>query len=326
MRSYRLVFSLGVLPLLAASCGPLPGSITTDLQGATSNVSQIVKATFQALTAEASQGPTSTPAGSASPSEAGSISGTLTYPADSLPALYVVAYQTGTQNYRYVTTSAGQGKFAITDLPPGTYHVVAYTVGGGGFPQGLAGGFTQAVACGSGPTCTDHSLIDVTVTPGQQAAGINPGDWFAPSGAFPQFPGQGSVEASTATMPPSVQEGAIAGTLMYPASGIPSLRIVAFSANSSAFYYVDTVLGQSSYLLQHLPPGTYHVVAYPLPGGASAGGPAGGYSQMVPCGLKYGCSDHTLLDVVVTAGGTTSGVDPNDYYADPGSFPPNPVP
>ena len=47
---------------------------------------------------------------------------------------------------------------------------------------------------------------------------------------------------------------------------------------------------------------------------------------MVPCGLQYGCNDHSLIDVVVPAGGQASGVDPADFYADPGTFPPNPAP
>ena len=85
-------------------------------------------------------------------------------------------------------------------------------------------------------------------------------------------------------------------------------------------------MGQSSYVIEDLPSGTYHVVAYVMPGGGYGSGPAGGYSQMVPCGLKYGCDDHSLIDVVVTAGNTTAGVDPNDYYADPGAFPANPAP
>lgn len=125
---------------------------------------------------------------------------------------------------------------------------------------------------------------------------------------------------------PIVTTGGIAGQLMYPASGLPSLRIVAFQLGGGAYYYIDTALGQSSYELHNVPPGTYHVVAYPLPGGGFTGGPAGGYSQMVPCGLQYGCNDHTLIDVVVTAGNVTAGADPNDYYAEPGGFPPNPVP
>jgi hypothetical protein len=142
----------------------------------------------------------------------------------------------------------------------------------------------------------------------------------------PSLTPQPAPPTATATLEPAVADGKIAGNLMYPASGIPALRIVAMQVGGSTYYYVDTALGQSSYEIDHVPPGTYHVVAYTLPGGGFNGGLAGGYSQMVPCGLQYACNDHTLIDVVVTAGSSIAGVDPNDYYADPGTFPLNPAP
>jgi hypothetical protein len=66
----------------------------------------------------------------------------------------------------------------------------------------------------------------------------------------------------------------------------------------------------------------YHVVSYKI-------GPdtlAGGYTQMVPCGLAYGCNDHSFIDVIVTAGQTTADINPGDWYADAGTFPPIPNP
>ena len=130
----------------------------------------------------------------------------------------------------------------------------------------------------------------------------------------------------TATLPPAVSTGGVSGQLMYPASGIPSLRVVAFQAGASNVYHVDTALGQKTYELDGLLPGTYRVVAYTLAGGGFTPGLAGGYSKAVPCGLQYGCNDHTLIDVVVTSGHVTTDVDPNDYYAPQGTFPPDPIP
>jgi hypothetical protein len=161
---------------------------------------------------------------------------------------------------------------------------------------------------------------------GQTTKDVNPYDWYAPQGTFIPFPQQAAAVTITPTLPPAIADGSISGNLMYPASGIPALRIVATEVGTSNYYHVDTVLGQSSYQIDHLPPGTYHVVAYVIPGGGFAGGLSGGYSKMVPCGLAYGCNDHTLIDVVVTPGMVTTGVGPNDYYADAGTFPPNPIP
>jgi hypothetical protein len=328
MRTFRALLVISLLSVFATRCGPLPATVTLNLADATQpDMNQIVQSTFRALTAQAAVEPSRTPPPSPSTPAAatGSISGQLNYPADSMPALYVTAFRSGSQYYQYVITQPGQSTYEIDGLAAGEYQVIAYTVGGGGFPSDLPGGFTLAVKCGLTSSCTDHSLINVPVQAGQTTAGIDPDDWYAPQGAFPSFPQQGAA-ARIATLPPAVADGSISGSLMYPASGIPALRIVAFQVGGSAYYFLNTGLGQTSYQLDHVPPGTYHVVAYPLPGAGFTGGPSGGYSQMVPCGLQNGCTDHTLIDVIVTAGRVTTGANPNDYYASPGTFPPDPVP
>ena len=232
----------------------------------------------------------------------------------------MVAFQVGTQNYQYVITSEGQNTYQIDGLQPGTYHVVAYAGGGGG----LASGYSQAVSCGLSVNCTDHTLIDVTVTAGGTATDVSPTDWYAPQGAFPPFPG--APAAGGPTQPSALANGSLTGKLMYPSSHIPPLRVVAFQVGTSNYKYVDTVENQTTYQIDDLPPGTYHVVAYTIGSNGFAGDPAGGYSQMVPCGLQYGCNDHTLIDVSVTSNHVTTGVDPDDFYADPGTFPPYPGP
>jgi hypothetical protein len=80
-----------------------------------------------------------------------------------MPALYVTAFRVGSQDYRYVITNPGQTQYQVDGLAPGAYHVVAHTIGGGGFPAGVAGGLTAAEACGLGASCTDGILIDVNV-------------------------------------------------------------------------------------------------------------------------------------------------------------------
>lgn len=331
MPSLRKLLLALALSLVLTGCGALPDNVTINIEAPTQpDIGQVVESTLEALTAQAPRASKATPTAAATStataaSSTGAISGQLRYPASSLPALYVAAYRVGSQVYAYVITNPGQSTFEIDGLAPGTYHVVAYTVGGAGFPAGLAGAYSQAVPCGLGANCTDHALIDIPVEAGKTATGIVPDDWYAPPGTFQPFPQQAAAPA-TSTPAAAAVNGGISGSLMYPASGIPALRIVAFSTSSNSYYHVDTSLGASTFELDQLPPGTYHVVAYPLPGGGFTGGPAGGYSQMVLCGLQAACTDHTLIDVVVTGGHMTAGVNPNDYYASPGTFPPNPVP
>ncbi len=87
----------------------------------------------------------------------------------------------------------------MKDLPPGTYHVIVYTVGGGGFPGGFAGGYTKAVPCGLAVECADHSLIDVAVAGGQHVSGVDPADWYARTGTFQPFPEAAALTAAAPT-------------------------------------------------------------------------------------------------------------------------------
>ena len=113
----------------------------------------------------------------------GSISGNLSYPSEYIPAMQVVAFSINTQFWYMTFTNEGDSTYQIDDLPPGDYQVVAYAA-----DSGLAGGYSHAVPCGLTIACTDHSLIIVTVVANQTTTGVNPGDWYAPDGSFPQNP------------------------------------------------------------------------------------------------------------------------------------------
>ncbi len=202
MRLLRFAITVPLVLLLIAGCSAQSSNSTaTPAANPTFNLKEIVKATMDALTAQATPLPSAAPVTPSATvlSTPGSIAGNLTYPADTMPALYVAALQVGTQAYQYVITQPGQTTYEIKDLPAGTWNIVAYTVGGGGFPAGLAGGYTKAVPCGLATECADHALIDVTVQPGQHVSGITPSDWYAPPGSFPPFPGAPALTAAAAT-------------------------------------------------------------------------------------------------------------------------------
>lgn len=134
-----------------------------------------------------------------------------------------------------------------------------------------------------------------------------------------------TAAAPSETPPP--QTGSIQGQLSYPSEFVPPMIVVAYQAGDyNSYYYVYTVENQPTYQIDNLPPGVYHVVSYPSVDLGQPPDLGGGYSQSVPCGLQYGCNDHSLIDVVVTAGQVTTGIDPGDWYAPPGAFPPRPNP
>jgi hypothetical protein len=113
----------------------------------------------------------------------GLIRGHLSYPSEFIPAQRVVAFDTGTMAVvNAVITADGQAEYELT-VPPGDYYIVAYLL-----DSGMAAGYSQMVPCGLSVGCTDHSLIPVHVGPGAVVEDINPGDWYAPPGAFPPMP------------------------------------------------------------------------------------------------------------------------------------------
>jgi hypothetical protein len=122
---------------------------------------------------------------------------------------------------------------------------------------------------------------------------------------------EGGMETPDAGLP-----GTIRGHLSYPSEYLPAQRIVAFDvATMAAVADVTTVEGHGEYELS-VPAGNYFIVAYTLDGGIPAG-----YSQMVPCGLLASCTDHSLIPVHVDAGAVVEDINPQDWYAPPGSFP-----
>ena len=154
--------------------------------------------------------------------------------------------------------------------------------------------------------------------------------------AVSKFPTPTSEETFTATPYPSSDFNAtITGALSYPSEFLPPMRVVAFSLTDKKAYFVDTAKNQGQFSLK-VPAGSYYLVSYLHEGTAGetgqvesytlGGGPfAGGYTQMVPCGLTANCEDHTLLPLTVTEGQSVTA-NPGDWYAPEGTFPlmPNP--
>lgn len=124
---------------------------------------------------------------------------------------------------------------------------------------------------------------------------------------------------ATATTVP-VSGGTITGKFGYPAEGHPAVTIYAVNRSDRSVYYTvhldKSAESFVTYTITGIRPGTYNAFAK-ADGSASFGG---AYTAYVACGLRAQCTDHTLIDVTVRAGETTSGVDVTDWYATPGTF------
>lgn len=180
LRSLLFLAVLLALPVLVAlvACSSIAAQTPTATPQATAAPTSTATPT---ATATATRVPAAPP---------GAISGNqLMYPADSMPALAIYAIST-TDSHTYFSTVTSQGQFSytISGVAPGTYDVVAYLANGtSGNWKELAGGYTQFVVCGLSGSCSDHTLIPVTVQPGQTVSNINPSDFYG--GTYPPRPG-----------------------------------------------------------------------------------------------------------------------------------------
>lgn len=272
-----------------------------------------VQVTQEVPTATASPMPEATPTSTTSPD--GMITGQLSYPSEFLPPQRIIAFEANDTSVYFSTDVHSGGTYALT-VPPNTYVVLAYLIDPAdlGAQPGLSGAYSEFVLCGLHASCDDHSLVPVVVNPGETLTNIDPVDWYLPPGENADWPND----------PTKSNSGSITGNLGYPSEYIPPLRVVAFNVFSDNYYYVDTILNQSTYTISDLPVGTYNVVAYVREEGPDF---SGGYSQFVVCGMTTSCNDHGLINVNVYAGSTVEDVDPIDFYAqaDEADWPENPT-
>ncbi len=115
------------------------------------------------------------------PIQLGSISGSLSYPSEFIPPLYVVAFNLTLDEYFYIRTELNTFTYKISNLPAGTYHVLAYPISTPEmqFSGDFFAAYSQMVPCGLMVGCEDHSLVDVVLADGENKQGIDPGDWYA---------------------------------------------------------------------------------------------------------------------------------------------------
>lgn len=101
----------------------------------------------------------------------GSASGQICYPESPSPELIVYLENINTHVIYEVEINADQTSFQA-EIPPGGYFAFAWLTD---YSQG--GSYSQAVICGMGAACTDHTLATFFVSSGNEAADIDICDW-----------------------------------------------------------------------------------------------------------------------------------------------------
>jgi hypothetical protein len=139
--------------------------------------------------------------------------------------------------------------------------------------------------------------------------------------ATPTFEPTSNVSLPTMVKPPT---GSISGTFSFLSESIPPLRIVAVKIDTGEFFATE-VMDPTMYKLDGLPLGKYHVLAYPVDTAGTDANLKGGYSKFVTCGQKADCTDHNLVDVIISDETEVTNIDIKDWYAPAGVFPADPT-
>ncbi|MEO8287660.1 MAG: hypothetical protein ABI670_14625 [Chloroflexota bacterium] len=122
---------------------------------------------------------------------------------------------------------------------------------------------------------------------------------------------------------PMAGKGVITGKLGFPSEVIPQLYVYAIEVNGAHYYSLRTNPNQLDYAMGGIEPGTYYVVVYAISSVSGDQGEAG-YTQAVLCGLRFTCTDHTLVEVRVATGAVSSDVNVTDFTSPRGGFPKKP--
>jgi len=121
---------------------------------------------------------------------AGTITGGLAFPGDTIPALTVIAVEETSGKQYSVETKSGQRSYRL-DLPQGRYIVFAVPHGEGVQDEPgqapLRGAYSQFSACvisdpqkAANGECTEHALLTVEVTGKDMHKRIDVYDWYLP--------------------------------------------------------------------------------------------------------------------------------------------------
>jgi len=133
------------------------------------------------------------------PNNLGEVTGRVCYPSDFIPPMTLYFEDVDTNLVSQFDHSDGSDNYAV-NLFPGTYVAYAYPIGS----TTLGGSYSEAVLCGLTASCTDHTLVEFDVLPGQTTSDIDICDWYGEPGDIPPGPGPAPTETPTppAPLPP----------------------------------------------------------------------------------------------------------------------------
>jgi len=180
---------------------------------------------------------------------------------------------------------------------------------------------TLLAACGgTAPATPDPdaalaTIVAATMSAALQEATATPQVTETPVLLVTGTPTQTAAPTVTSTPSPTPPENNISGRVCYPEGEIPPMTVYFEETETETLVELAIPQGQESYEVK-LAPGTY--IAYAWLTDFTRGGL---YSHAVPCGLKEGCDDHSMLPFTLQEGDLLEDIDLCDWYAGPFNVP-----
>lgn len=180
---------------------------------------------------------------------------------------------------------------------------------------------TLLAACGvtaratSDPDAVLATIVAETMSAAQTEATVSPQATDTPALEVTGTPTQTFAPTSTPLPTPTQPVNNVSGKVCYPEGEVPSLTAYFEETGTGALVELPISQGQESYEVK-IAPGTY--IAYAWLTDFTRGGL---YSHAVPCGLKAGCDDHSMLPFTLKEGDVLEGIDLCDWYAGPFNVP-----
>lgn len=114
----------------------------------------------------------------ATPSDSGTITGSLSFPSEQIPELEVCAENLATHQEICTTDMLKEAQYTYgvgykLDVPAGSYYVYAKLPN-----DSYKAYYNEFVECGLSVECKSHTPIEVTVTTDEVTTGIDPQDWY----------------------------------------------------------------------------------------------------------------------------------------------------
>jgi Tol biopolymer transport system component len=165
---HRLISIVVLFSAMLSACAPLGGTLEVDLVSETQDVTVETPATPTPIL------PTLTPEPIPS---TGVVMGKICFPGSFIPSMTVYFQDITTSEFTQMQVAENQNNYTF-ELEFGEYVAFAPLQDVGETPFG--GMYSAAVPCGLSVECTDHSLVEFSVMPGETTKGIDICDWYAP--------------------------------------------------------------------------------------------------------------------------------------------------